>query len=151
MTTTRLTAVAIGLAAMCTAGLAAQTQETQTTTKTRTEIKGGKNVTVIGCVERRSDGGFILTEVSDNRRLEHSRYALVSDKDLSRHVGERVEIKGKAVVNGDGKVSVESKTTTEVQDGKDQETKSRIEATSGEFDLPSLGVHSIKRISSSCN
>jgi hypothetical protein len=151
MTTTRLTAVAIGLAAMCTAGLAAQTQETQTTTKTRTEIKGGKNVTVIGCVERRSDGGFILTEVSDNRRLEHSRYALVSDKDLSRHVGERVEIKGKAVVNGDGKVSVESKTRTEVQDGKDQETKSRIEATSGEFDLPSLGVRSLKTLSSSCN
>ena len=151
MTTTRLTAVAIGLAAMCTAGLAAQTQETQTTTKTRTEIKGGKSVTMIGCVERRADGGFILTEVRDNRRLERSRYALVSDKDLSRHVGERVEIKGKAVVNGDGKVSVESKTKTEVQDGRDQETKSRIEATSGEFDLPSLGVHSIKRISSSCN
>jgi hypothetical protein len=151
MTTIRMTAVAIGLAATCAAGLAAQSQETQTTTKTKTEIKGGKNVTMIGCLERRSDGGYILTEVRDNSRNEHSRYALITSKDLSRHVGERVEIKGKAVVNGDGKVSVESRTRTEVENGKDQETKTRSEGTSGAFDLPSLGVREMKTLSSSCN
>jgi hypothetical protein len=151
MTMIRKTAVAIGLAATCAAGLAAQSQETQTTTKTKTEIKGGKNVTMIGCLERRSDGGYVLTQVRDNRRDEHSRYALITSKDLSRHVGERVEIKGKAVVNGDGKVSVESKTRTEVENGKDQETKTRSEGTSGAFDLPSLGVREMKTISSSCN
>jgi hypothetical protein len=151
MTTIRLTAVAIGLAAMCAAGLTAQSQETQTTTKTKTEIKGGKKVTLIGCLERRSDGGYVLTEVRDNRRDEHSRYALITSKDLSRHVGERVEIKGKAVVNGDGKVSVESRTRTEVENGKDQESKSRSEGTSGAFDMPSLGVREMKTLSSSCN
>src|ERR1700732_514090 len=78
MTRTRLTAIAIGLAAIGTAGLAAQSQETQTTTKTKTEIKGGKNVTMIGCLERRSDGGYVLTEVRDNSRSEHSRYALIT-------------------------------------------------------------------------
>jgi hypothetical protein len=91
MTTTRLTTVAIGLA-LCTAvGLAAQTQETQTTTKTKIEIKGGKDVTVIGCLERRSIGGYLLTQVHDGNRREHSRYALVTSEDLSKHVGERVE------------------------------------------------------------
>lgn len=129
MTTTRLTAAAIGLAGLCVASLTAQTQETQTTTKTKTkiEIKGGKDVTVIGCLERRPGGDYVLTSVRDKDRLEHSRYALVTSQDLSEHVGERVEIKGKAVTNGDGKVSIESKTKTEVENGKDQETKTKSE------------------------
>jgi hypothetical protein len=151
MTTTHLTAMAIGLAGMCAAGLAAQTQETQTTTKTKIEIKGGKNVTVIGCLERRPGGDYVLASVRDNGRLEHSRYALVTSQDLSKHVGERVEIRGKAVTNGDGKVSVESQTKTEVEHGKDQETKTKSEGTSGAFDLPFLGVRSLKTLSSSCN
>jgi hypothetical protein len=151
MQMTRLTAVAIGLAAMCAAGLAAQTQETQTTTKTKIEIKGGKNVTVIGCLERRTNGEFILTGVRDSNRIEHSQYALVTSQDLSKHVGERVEIRGKAVTNGDGKLSVESRTKTEVDNGKDQETKTKTEGTSGAFDLPFLGVRSMKTLSSLCN
>jgi hypothetical protein len=67
MTRTRLTAVAFGLAAVCTAGLAAQTQETQTTTKTKIEIKGGKNVTVTGCLEQRSNGDYVLADARDSR------------------------------------------------------------------------------------
>ena len=104
MTTTRLTAAAIALAGLCAASLTAQTQETQTTTKTKIEIKGGKDVTVSGCLERRPGGDYVLTSVRDKGRLEYSRYALVTSQDLSEHVGERVEIKGKAVTNGDGKV-----------------------------------------------
>lgn len=150
MTRTRLTTVAIGLAALCAAGLTAQTQETQTTTKTKIEIKGGKDVTVIGCLERGSSGTYLLTEVRGNNRVERSRYALVTSEDLSKHVGERVEIRGKAVTNGDGKVSVESKTKTEVENGQDQETKSKTEGTTGAFDLPYLGVRSMKTLSSSC-
>jgi hypothetical protein len=150
MTTTQLTAVAVGFVAMCAVGLTAQTQETQTTTKTKIEIKGGKNVTVIGCLERVSNGDYVLTQVGNDRREEPSRYALVTSQDLSKHVGERVEIKGKAVTNGDGKVSVESKTKTEVENGKDQESKTKTEGTSGAFDLPFLGVHSMKTVSSSC-
>jgi hypothetical protein len=72
-------------------------------------------------------------------------------RDLSARVGERVEIKGKAVTNGDGKVSIESKTKTEVENGKDQETKTKSEGTSGAFDLPFLGVRSMKTLSSSCS
>src|SRR6202040_4095454 len=115
MQTTRTTAMAIGLATMCAAGLTAQTQETKTTTNTKIEIKGGKDVRVTGCLERRPNGDYILTEGRENLRQEPSRYALVTSEDLSRHVGERVEIQGKAVANGDGKVSIESKTKTEVE------------------------------------
>jgi hypothetical protein len=151
MPTTSSTAVAICLAAVCAAGLTAQSQETQTTTKTKVEIKGGKNVTVIGCLEKRSNGDYVLTEVRDTNRLDYSRYALVTSRDLSGHVGERVEIKGKAVTNGDGKVSVESRTKTEVENGPDQESKTKSEGTSGAFDLPLLGVRSMKTLSSSCS
>lgn len=150
MTPTRLTAVAFGLAVLCVAGLSAQAQETQTTTKTKVEIKGGKNVTVIGCLERRSDGDYVLTEVRDNGRSEGSRYALVASQDLSKYVGQRVEIKGKAVTDDKGKVSIESKTKTEVENGKDQETKTKIEGTAGTLDLPHLGVRSMKTLSLSC-
>jgi hypothetical protein len=151
MQTIRRTALAIGVAAMCAAGLTAQTQETKTTTKTKIEIKGGKDVTVIGCLERRQNGDYVLTEARENRRQEPSRYSLVTSEDLSKHVGERVEIRGKAVANGDGKVSIESKTHTEVENGKDQETKTKTEGTGGALDLPFLGVKSMKTLSSYCN
>ncbi len=150
MTKTQLTAVVFGVVAMCATGLAAQTQESQTTTKTKTEIKGGKNVTAIGCLERGPDGAYLLTQVRHDNRGEYLRYALVTSQDLSKHVGERVEIKGKSVKDGDGKVTVESKTKTEVEGGKDTESKTKTEGTSGTFDLPFLGVHSLKTLSSSC-
>ena len=151
MQTTCRTALAIGLAAMCAAALTAQTQETKTTTNTNIEIKDGKDVTVIGCLERRNNGDFILTDARENRRQESSRYALVSSEDLSKHVGERVEIHGKAVASGKGKISVESKTKTEVENGKDRETKTKTEGTVGALDIPFLGVTSMKTLSSSCN
>ena len=136
---------------MCAAGLTAQTQETKTTTTTKVEIKGGQDVTVIGCLDRRPNGDYVLTEVRENRRLEPSMYALVTSDDLSKHVGERVEIQGKAVANGNGKVSVESNTKTEVENGKDQETKTKTEGTVGALAMPFLGVRSMKTLSSSCN
>ena len=36
------------------------------------------------------------------------KYALVTDDDLSKHVGHRIEVKGKAADRGDGKVKIES-------------------------------------------
>jgi len=91
-----------------------------------------------------------LMDARDNSRPEWSQYALVTDKDLSKHVGQRVEIGGKVVTHTDGKVSVESKTKTEVENGKDRETTSKSEGTTGAFQQPYLGVHSIKTLASSC-
>lgn len=144
------TAVAIGIAAMCAAGLSAQTQETKTTTKTKVETKGGTDVTVNGCVEREPNGNYILTNVRRNASTSPSQYSLVSSADLSGHVGHRMQIRGKAVMNGEGKVVVESETKTEVEHGEDQESKAKLEGTSGTYDMPVLGVKSMKTLSSSC-
>lgn len=146
----QLTVVAVGLFAMFAVGLAAQTQETQTTTKTKVEIKGGKNVTLTGCLERGVAGDFLLTQVGNDSRVERMRYTLVTSEDLSKHVGERVEIKGQAVVDGHGKVSVETKTKTEVEDRKDQESKTKTEGNGSALDSPYLGVRSLKTLSASC-
>jgi len=150
MNMTRTTAMAIGLAAMCAAGLGAQTQETKTTTKTKVEMKGGTNVTAIGCLERRENGDYLLSGVREEHRNGPSRYALITDDDLSTHVGERVRIQGKAVTAGNGTVSVRSETKTEVENGKDLETKSKTEGTAGTIEMPFLGVKSMKTVSSSC-
>ena len=63
MQATRTTALAFGLAAMCAAGLTAQTQETKTTTTTKVKLEGGKDVSVTGCLDQRPDGRYSLTEV----------------------------------------------------------------------------------------
>jgi hypothetical protein len=150
MQKTRTTAMTLCLAVVCAAGLTAQTQETKTTTNTKIEVKGGKDVTVIGCLERRPSGAYILTDVREKRPTDPSRYTLLTSEDLSKHVGEQVEIRGKAVANGDGKISVESKTKTEVEHGRDQETKTKTEGTSGLSDMPVLGMTSMKTLSTSC-
>ena len=143
--------MAIGLAAMCAAAVNAQTQETKTTTKSKIEIKDGKDVAVIGCLERGANGDYMLTQVRENHRLDPSRFALVTDEDLSKDVGKRVRIQGKTVANDKGKVSVETKTKTDVENGKDQETKTKVEATGGAFDMSFLGVKSLKVLSPSCS
>ena len=149
--TTRTTVIAIGLAMVSAAALSAQTQETKTTTKTQVEMKGGKSITVIGCLERRENGDYMLTSIRDVRGMDPSRYALVTDDDLAKHVGERVRIEGKTVSAGNGKVSVKSESKTEVENGKDVELKTKTEGTTGSLEMPYLGVKSLKKISSSCS
>ena len=151
MQTIRRTVMTVGLAVVCAAGLTAQTQETKTTTKTKVEVKGGKEVTVVGCLERRPNGNYILTDILERSRVDPMRYSLLTSDDLSKRVGERVEIHGKVVANGNGKISVESTTKTEVENGKDLETKSKTEGTTGVLDMPLLGMTSMKTLSSTCN
>jgi hypothetical protein len=151
MNMTTLTAIALGLTVVSAAALRAQTQETKTTTKTKVEMKGGKDVTKVGCLERRDNGDYMLTNIRDLRGMDPTRYALVTDDDLAKHVGERVRIEGKTVSAGDGTVSVKSDTKTEVENGKDIERKSNTEGTTGALDIPFLGVKSLKTLSSSCS
>jgi hypothetical protein len=151
MNKTRMTTIAIGLAVACVGALSAQTQETKTTTKTKVEMKGGKSVTVMGCLERRENGDYVLTSIRDVRGMDPSRYALVTNDDLAKHVGERVRIQGKTVAPGDGTVSVKSETKTEVENGNDLEMKSRTEGTTGTLEMPFLGGKSLKTRSSSCS
>jgi len=151
MNTTQITLIAIGVAMVSTGTLSAQTQETKTTTKTQIEMKGGKSVTVNGCLERRDNGDYVLTNLRDVRGMDPSQYALLTDDDLAKHVGERVRIEGKTVSAGHGKVSVKSESKTEVENGKDVELKTKTEGTTGSLEMPYLGVKSLKKISSSCS
>jgi hypothetical protein len=125
------------LAAICAAGVGAQTSET-TKTKTKVKVDGGKDVTVSGCLERNLDGGFKLTEPS-GRMV----YALVGGEDLDKHLGHRIEVKGKATNGRDGKVKIESETKT----NGGEKTKEKTELSG---DVHALGVKSVKMISSSC-
>lgn len=147
----RMTAIAIGLTVVSAGALRAQTQETKTTTKTKVEMKGGKNVTVVGCLERRDNGDYMLSSIQDTRGMDPTQYALVTDDDLTKRVGERVRIEGKTVSAGGGAVSTKSDTKTEVENGRDVELKTKTEGTSGTGDIPFLGVKSVKTLSSSCS
>ncbi len=146
-----ITALALGLAAMSAPGLTAQSQETKTTSTTKVELKHGRKVTMRGCLERRDDGGYTLSNARENMGQAPTAFSLVTDDNLSSHVGQRVEIKGKTVKSGDGTMKVESKVKTETEGAKDVESKSTREGTPSIFTMPLLGVDSMKMISATCS
>ena len=130
---------AVCLAAICAVGLGAQSS---TTTKTKVDVKDGKDVMVSGCVEPNPGGGFMLTTTGGAMK-----YALVTDDDMAKHVGHRVEVKGKAADKGDGKVEIKS--TTKAGDGDKTEAKTEIKGDNMSG-MKYLGVKSVKMISKSC-
>ena len=132
---------AFGLAAICAVGLGAQSGTTESKTKTKTEVKDGKTITVSGCVAANPSGGYILTNANGDQK-----YALVDDDDnISKHVGHLVSVTGKAADRGDGKVKIESKGTS----GKDK-TEVKTELKGSTMDMNYLGVKSLKMLSKSC-
>jgi hypothetical protein len=117
-------------------------QSSETTTKTKIDVKDGKEMKVTGCVESGGEGGYVLTNVADKNGTLHS-YRLVSDgDDFSKVVGQRVQIEGKVADRAHGKVEI--KTETKV-DGPAKDTHSKLEG-SGAY----LGVKHMKRIAASC-
>jgi hypothetical protein len=139
----KLIGAAFCMAAICAVGAGAQTQETKT--KTKVEVKDGKDITITGCVEPNPGGGYMLTNARGGMR-----YMLVTDDNLSKHIGHLVEIKGKAADRGDGKVKIESKSKTEVEHGKDTETHAKTEVSGDMPGMQYLGVKSVKMLSASC-
>jgi len=138
----KLTILTCSLAVAGAVTLGAQSSET--TTKTKIEVKDGKDVKVTGCVEANSSGsgGYLLTHVADKTGALH-QYVLVSDSDdFSKLVGSRVQIEGKAADRGDGKVEIKSETKV---DGPGKDTKSKAEGSG-----PYLGVKHMKSIAASC-
>jgi hypothetical protein len=92
-----------------------QAQSSETTTKTKIDVKDGKDMKVTGCVEAGADGGFVLTNVADKSGALH-RYMLVSDSDdFSKVVGHRVQIEGKAGDRNHGKVEIKTETKATVR------------------------------------
>jgi hypothetical protein len=134
-----LTIATCALAVTGAIALGAQTSET--TTKTKIEVKDGKDVKVTGCVESLPSGGYALTDVSAKRESLH-RYVLVSDDDFSKVLGQRVQIEGTLADRGDGKVEVKTQTKTE---GDAKDTHAKVEGSG-----PYLGVKKMKRIEGTC-
>jgi hypothetical protein len=145
----KLFTAVFGLAALCAVGVTAQSSETRTTSKVT--IKDGTPVKVTGCVKAAPGGtGFVLTDVADKNGALRS-YMLVSDRaDLSKHVGHRVELSGKATDRGDAKITTETKQKTEVGGGDDKESRTKTEVKGDAPGIPYLGVTSIKNIAASC-
>jgi len=145
----KLIASAVALAATCAVGLTAQS--TEQSTKSKITVKDGKEVTVTGCVQPMASGtGFMLTDAADKSGRVHT-YMLVSDDvDLAKHVGHRVEIKGKATDRGDAKIKTESETKMKVEHGDDKETRGKSELKGDLSGLPFLGVKEVKMIAAAC-
>jgi hypothetical protein len=135
----KLISAAFCMAAVCAVGLGAQSGTTET--KTKIEVKEGKNVTVSGCLERNPGGGYMITATRGAMK-----YALVTDDDLSKHIGHRIEVKGKAADRGDGKVKIESTVGTSGGD----KTEAKTELKGDMAGMHYLGVKSVKMLSSSC-
>jgi hypothetical protein len=70
------------------------------------------------------------------------------DAALARHVGHRVEIKGKVTDRGDAKVDIETRTKTTASD--DKETRTKTEVHGDAAGLPYLGVKSFRMIAAAC-
>lgn len=123
-------------------GISAQSGTTERKEKTKIEIKGGKNVTLTGCLQRSSGiTDYILTD-----ELGELKYAVVTDRDLGRYVDRRVEVKGRAADSGDASVKIERK--AEGTTGETAETK--VERKGDTTAMPYLGLKSIKTRASSC-
>jgi hypothetical protein len=135
----KLIGATFAIAALCAAGAAAQTQTTHHEGTDKIEIKDGKKITVSGCLERNAGGGYMVTDENGSMK-----YALITDRDLSKRVGELVAVRGKAADRGDAKVRIESKVGTT---GSTDEAKTEMK---GDLDLPYLGVDSVKTLSKSC-
>jgi len=116
-------------------------QSSESTTKTKVDVKDGKDMKVTGCVA--SDGGsYMLTNVADKDGAVHS-YMLVSDnEDFSKLVGQRVQIEGTVADSRHGKVEIKTETKVE---GPGKDTHSKVEGKG-----PYLGVKHLKKIAASC-
>ena len=140
----KLIVSALGIAALCAVSAGAQISEVKSKT-TKVEVKDGKEITTTGCVERTGDDFYLMPAGGGA-----TQYRLVGNDELKEFVGQRVEVKGKATDLGDATVKTETKTKIDVEHGKDQEVRTKVESKGDLAGLPLLGVKSVKKLSSSC-
>jgi hypothetical protein len=145
----KLIGMAVCVAAVCVGSLGAELRQSET--KSKIEVKDGKDVEVTGCIAPSASGtGFMLTNVADKKGAMHSYMLVADDDDLSKHVGHRVQISGKAADRGNGKVEVDTKTKTKVEHGDDKETHSKSTIKGDMPGMAYLGVKSVKMIAAVC-
>jgi hypothetical protein len=143
----KLIGAALGVA-FCTAALGAQEIKTTTKEKTKFEVKDGKDMTAVGCVQPFEDAGYMLTNDSGDLK-----YVLVTKENLSKYVGRRVEVKGLGADHDGGKIKIEKEVGTSGQVGDAKFDNGKTKHTTeieGDVGFPYLSVRSIHRISKDC-
>ena len=105
----RLLGCALAMTAMSVVAASGQSEVKRTT---KVEVKGGKDLTTSGCVERISDGRYSLTGVGGE-----VQYILVGHENVAKRLGHRVQVHGKATDLGDAQVKTETKTSTRNRNG----------------------------------
>jgi hypothetical protein len=151
------TTLGLACAAVLLTAAPARAQEsgtkTKTETKTKVTIKDGKDVKLTGCLTRAETGTLMLTGVADKKGALPN-YILVLDedkeRDLEKHIGQQVQVEGKAANQGDGKVKFETEEKTKGTSGDEHKTE-RSSEMSGDLKLPFLGVKSFKMIAGACS
>src|SRR5262249_33032834 len=137
---------ALAIAAMSAVAAHAQTEVKRTT---KVEVKGGKDITTTGCVDRMSDGRYSLTGVGGE-----VQYILVGHENVAKRLGHRVQVRGKATDLGDAQVKTETKTSTkgDVANGPDEHSQrtTTTEKRGGPAGVRYLSVVSMKTLAASC-
>jgi len=142
----KLLGCALGLAVMSAVGTNAQVEIKRST---KVEVKGGKEITTTGCVDRLADGRYSLTGVGGE-----VQYVLVGHENMAKHIGHRIQARGKATDLGGAEVKTETKTSTKVDvDHGPDERGQRKTTTEEKGDLAGtrfLSVDSVKVLADSC-
>jgi hypothetical protein len=124
--------------------------------RTRITVEEGKEITVTGCLQRSNDGRSYTLMNAAGKDGASRAYLLApaNDEDdlddLDKHLGHRLEIKGKAADRGDGRITVRTRSETPKADGGTAKTESRSEIKGDLAGLPYLGVSSFRMIASVC-
>jgi hypothetical protein len=123
-------------------------------TKTKVSVDDGTDITATGCVARAGDKEFTLTNAA-GKSGALGTYVLVAEGDergdLDKHVGHRVEIKGKAVDHGHGAMTVKTETELRTDDGDKKKRESTTKVKGDDLNgLPFLGVKSVRMLAAVC-
>ena len=140
------------LVSLMTAGASVLAQDEVKKSKTTMSIDSGKDMTVTGCVVRSGDEFSLTNAAGKNGAL--GPYVLVADGDdrdeLSKSVGHRVEIKGKAADKGDGKLTIKTEREIKTDDGDTKKSQSTTKVKGDLDGLPFLGVKSVRTLATVC-
>ena len=141
------------LVSLMSAGASVLAQDVVKKSKTTVSVDSGKDVTVTGCIARSGDEQFTLTSAA-GKDGALGTYLLAADgderTDLAKHVGHRVEIKGKAADKGDGKLTVKTEREVKTSDGDKKKTESTTKVKGDLDGLPFLGVKSVRMLATVC-
>jgi hypothetical protein len=140
--------IGAGMIVLCATSLSAQRISTTVTEITRFEVKDGRVLKVNGCVQRFKDTGYMLTNEAGDLK-----YVLVTNTDLRKLVGRRVEIEGLGADSDEGTILIEKVVGTSGQFGVEridgEETKQSKEIA-GDVGFPYLSVESVRKLANRC-